>query len=138
MFSMYQCGFKNGINTQHCLIAILEKCRLSKDKDNSFVALLTCLSKAFDCLSQELLITKLAAYCFSRSALKLMYTYFFDMKQRTKISIFYISWQHIFFGILQGSILGPLLFSIFLYDLLLIINDIDFATYTDDNTLTDT
>ena len=65
---MYQCGFRKGINPQHCLIAMLEKWNLSKDKGDSFRALLTDLSKAFDCLSHELLTVKLAAYGFSRSA----------------------------------------------------------------------
>ena len=131
---MYQCGFRKGINPQHCHIAMLEKWNLSKYKGNSFGALLTDLSKAFDCLSYELLIAKLAEYSFIRSALKLMYTYLFDRNQRTKITIFYSSLQHILSSIPQGSILGPLLFSIFLCDLFLIINNIDFASYADKNT----
>ena len=41
-----------------------------------------------------------------------MYTYFSDRKQRTKISIFYSSWQDILSSIPQSSMLGPLLFHI--------------------------
>ena len=70
---------------------------------------------------------------FSQSALKLIYTYLFDRKQRTKVSIFHRSWQDILSGISQGSILGPLLFSIFLCDLFVIINNIDFASCGDDS-----
>ena len=81
---MYQCGFRIGINPQHCLIAIVEKWNLSKDKGNFFRSLLTNLSKAFDFLSHELLIAKLAAYGFTQFALKLMYTYHFDRKQKLK------------------------------------------------------
>ena len=51
---------------------MLERWNLSKDKGDSFEALLTDISKAFDCLLHELLIARLAAYGFSRSALKLM------------------------------------------------------------------
>ena len=53
---------------------MLEKWNLTKDKGDSFGALLTDISKTFDCLSYELLIAKLAAYSFSQSALKLIYT----------------------------------------------------------------
>ena len=80
---MYQYGYGKAVKLQHCLIAMLEKWRLSKDKNDSYGTLLTDLSKVFDCLSHELLIAKLAEYSFSWSALKLIYTYLFDRNHRT-------------------------------------------------------
>ena len=55
---------------------MLEKWKSAVDKGKSFGALLTDLSKAFDCLSHDLLLAKLHAYGFSLSALKLIHSYF--------------------------------------------------------------
>ena len=61
LLSKYQCEFRKGYNTQYCLLAMLEKWKSSVDKGGSFGALLANLSKAFGCLSHELLIAKLHA-----------------------------------------------------------------------------
>ena len=54
---------------------MLEKWKSAVDKGKSFGALLTDLSKAFDCLSHDLLLAKLHAYGFSLLALKLIHSY---------------------------------------------------------------
>ena len=109
----FQCGFRKGLNTQQCLLAMLEKWKRSIDNSKMFGALLTDLLKAFDCLDHELLIAKLNAYGFSLTALKLVHNYLSNRKQRTKINQQYSSLLEITFGATQGSILGPLLFNIF-------------------------
>ena len=59
--SEQQCGFGKGYSTQHCPLNLLEKWRTSVDKGISFEALLTDLSKGFDCFNHDLLTAKLNA-----------------------------------------------------------------------------
>ena len=82
IFSKYQCG--KGFSTQQCLLAMLEKWKRSADNSKMFGALLTDLSKAFDCFDHELLIAKINAYGFSLTALKLVHNYLSNRKQMDK------------------------------------------------------
>ena len=90
-FSKQQCGFRRCYSIQECLLALLEKWKRALDSGQMFGALLTDLSKAFDCLNHELLITKLNAYGFSLPALKLVHDYLANRKQRTKVNRTYSS-----------------------------------------------
>ena len=112
---------------------MLEKWKRSVDNNKAFGALLTDLSKTFDCLDHELLIAKLNAYGFSLTASKLIHDCLSNREQQTKINSSYSSWHDIKFGVPQGSISGPLLFNIFLIDLFFIVKNIDIASYADDN-----
>ena len=60
--SPYLCGFRKGYSTQYCLAVMLERFKKAIDKKDKFGALLTDLSKAFDCLNHELLIAKMHAF----------------------------------------------------------------------------
>ena len=113
IFSRYQYGFRKGFSTQQCLLALLEKWKRSIDRGKVFGALLTDLSKAFDCLNHDLLIAKLNAYGFSLPALRLFHEYLSNRKQRTKINNSYSTWMEIIFGVPQGSTIGLPFSSIF-------------------------
>ena len=71
---------------------------------------------------------------FSIESLKLINSYLTECKQKVKMNDQFSSWLDIVVGVPLGSILGPLLFNIFLCDMFLFCNDIDFASYADDNT----
>ena len=102
-----------------------EKWKKCVDKGKTFGAVLTDLSKAFDCLLHDLIIAKLNACHFSLSASKLIHNYLSHRKQRTKVNASYSSWEEILFGIPQGSILSPLLFNIFVCDLFSVLIDVE-------------
>ena len=134
LLSKYQCGFRRGYNAQHCLVSLIEEWKKSVDNDTAFCALLTDLSKAFDYLPHELFIAKLDAYSFDKSSLKLIQNYFSNRNQRVNINDRYSSWRQILFRVPQGSILGPLLFNIFICDMFYFLEDFDIANYADDST----
>ena len=134
ILSPNQCGFRKGFSAQHCLISLIEKWKKSIDNGGAFGALMTDLSKAFDCLSHELLIAKLEAYGFDEKSLKLIYNYLSNRKQRVKINNSYSSWREILYGVPQGSILGPLLFNIFICDMFYFLENHELANYADDST----
>ena len=134
LLSKYQCGFRKGYSVINALLPMFEKWRKSLDAGGAFGALLTDLSKAFDCLPHELLIAKLHAYGVDIYSLKLLHSYLTKQKQRLKLNGTYSLWSEILFRGPQGSILGPLLFNIFPCDLFQFFPDVDIANYADDNT----
>ena len=93
------------------------------------------LSKAFDSLNHELLLTKLKAYGLDSNSVTFMKSYLTNRLQRCKINNYFSEWGKVRNGISQGSILGPLLCNIFLNDIFLFFQKCGLANYADDSTL---
>ena len=93
------------------------------------------LSKPFDTINHSLLLAKLEPCGFSMTSLKLMQSYLCNRFQSTSVNASFSDWKEIETGVPQGSILGPLLFNIFLNDIFYFINNGNLCKYADDNAL---
>ena len=130
------CGFRKGYSTQYALINLLQKWQKCLDASDGIVGtLLMDLSKAYDCVNHDLIIAKLEAYGVGENSLRLIQNYLSQRQQRVKVGLSFSEWLEIILGIPQGSILGPILFNIFINDLLLFIKETDICNFADDTTL---
>ena len=106
ILSNSQCGFRKGYSTQHTLLVMVEKFREALDNGKEFGALLTDLSKAFDCIytDHNLLISKLHSYGVSLQSLNLVFSYLTNRKKKKKINDNFSSESGLLFRVPQGSI----------------------------------
>ena len=114
---------------------LIEKWKKSLDKGGYSGAILMDLSKAFDTIDHELLLAKLHTYGFDRNSLVLVKSYLSNRWQRTKVNNYFSSWTELIQGVPQLSVWGPLLFNIYINDLLYVLLNIETCNYADDTTL---
>ena len=93
------------------------------------------LSKAYDCVNHDLIIAKLEAYGVGENSLRLIQNYLSQRQQRLKVGSSFSEWLEIILGISQGSILGPILFNVFINELLLFIKETDICNFADNTTI---
>ena len=113
-FSPLLTEFRKNRTTQNALLNMIEKWKHALDKCKKVGSIFMDLSKAFDTLKHNLLLAKLNAYGFSFNAIKLVQSYLSERFQRVNVNNNLSEWCKILLGVQQGSILGLLLFNIFI------------------------
>ena len=122
-------------NTQHVLLKLLHSWQKKLDQKVFVGTNLIDLSKAYDCIPRDILIVKLECYGIDKIGRSLILYYLSRRKQRTKIGSSYTSWYDMIRGALQGSILAPLLFNVFINNLFFVTTLSEVRNFADDNTL---
>ena len=117
LFSPYQFGFRSKLSTEYAVIDIYEKLLKNLDDGQHSCAIFLDLAKAFDSVSHNILLKKLEKYGIRGNALMFFASYLQSRKQFVKLNNVISDCALIEFGVPQGSILGPLLFLIFINDL---------------------
>ena len=92
------------------------------------------LSKAFETINHQSLLAKLHPYGFSKQALAIICSYLSNRKQRIKINNVFSSWKDLILGVPEGSVLGLLLFNVYLNDLFFFLRDVGICNFADDTT----
>ena len=133
--SGFVAAYRERYSCKQVLIRLIENCKRALDENLQIGSLQMDLSKAFDCIPHELLIAKVYAYSLSEETTLSFYSYLKRRGQRVRIDDILSSLQVLISGVLQCSILGPILFNIFLNDLLEVLKNSDIYNFADGNTV---
>ena len=133
--SSSQHGFKPKHSTVTCLLELTEDIRQELDKGKATGILALDLSKAFDTINHDNLLDKLDKIGIKHNAHKLLSNYLHERQQITKQGNLYSDKTILTHGVPQGSILGPLLFIVYINDIFSITKHCKILSYADDTTL---
>ena len=130
---IYQYGFRHGHSTTLALIDIIDTIKKRLDNGDYGIGIFIDIKKkAFDTVNHEILLTKLEHYGFRGHSLQLLQSYVSDRKQYTRINGVTSTVQSLNYGVPQGSVLGPLLFLLYVNDIQYCIDKNKIKLFADD------
>ena len=131
-------GFRHKPSTEHAALELIYIITNKMDTNEIPLNIFIDISKAFDTIDNTILLNKLKYYGLKGPTLNLFQSYLSSRKQYTEIEDTTCTILPIQVGLPQGSILGPILFIIFVNDLPQCSNTFDFIMFADDTTLSST
>ena len=138
LFHANQYGFRAEYSTELALSELVDRIYTDLDEKQLPIAILIDLSKAFDTIDHTILISKLEHYGVENNELQWFISYMNNRQQYVEIENIKSTTKTITTGVPQGSILGPLLFLIYINDLALASTKFSPIMYADDTTLLST
>ena len=130
-----QYGFRRRHSTELAAVKLIDFISHEMESGHTPTNIYVDLSKAFDTINYDILLDKLSYYGISGRALKLLKSYLLDRKQYVVYNNCNSNLVDVTTGVPQGSILGPLLFSIYINDLIHVTEKLKFIMYAYDTTI---